>query len=108
MNTTAADDKKVEGWLAGWMGRVADKIKSGIDAGDYKVEVKTTKGPIVNVTVQGAEGDLTMAKKVRPQLEKILKDAIEAEVKGYGGFKEKVTSANRGDDFVFICEILFP
>jgi len=100
-----ADEKS---WLADWMEKVATHIKSELQVKGYKVETKATKGPVVYVTVKGAEGDTTAARETRPKIEKLLKDAIKEELKAYEGFSQKVSSFNKGDDLVFECTIIFP
>ncbi len=107
MSNTASDEK-VTSWLANWMRHIAKTIESELKIKDYEFEVRPTPGPIINVIVKDAEGDTEMAKEARPQLDKILRASIEDELKGYGGFKHKVVGANRGEDFIFTCEIIFP
>lgn len=110
-----ADDKaekKTEdkGWLSGWMGRLAEKIEKDLDLTGYKgkVSAKAMRGPVVSVTVKGAEGDTGAIRDARKQLDKLLDESIKGELKGYDGFKHKVTAANKGDDLVVSCEIIFP
>lgn len=104
------NEKKNDGWLAGWMGRLATKIEKDLDITGYKgkVSAKALRGPVVSVVVKGAESDVTAMKDARKQLDTIIDESVKTEMKGYDGFKHKVTAANKGDDLVVSCEIIFP
>jgi hypothetical protein len=105
---TMSKNADVKSWLATWMDSVAATIEKELDVKDYKVESKALSGPVVLVTLKGAEGDITTMKQVRGQLDKILKRAVADELKDYTGFSHKITSVNKGDDLVVTCEIVFP
>lgn len=95
-------------WLSGWMGRIAKELESQVTVDDYNFKAKALQGPVVHVIIEGAAGDTTTAKKVKPQVESVLKEAVQDEMKNYQGFSQKVTSQDRGEDLVIVGEIIFP
>jgi hypothetical protein len=60
------------------------------------------------VIIKGAAEDSTTARKVKPEVEKVLKAEVAKEMKDYKGFSQKVSAQNRGDDLVLVGEVLFP
>lgn len=101
-----ADEKK--GWLNGWTNRLSKKIEKGLEVDGYDFEVKSPIGPVLTIVVKGAEGDLKLLKNLRKQLDEFFKHEIKAELEGYEGFKHEIKAANKGDDLVLTCEIVFP
>ena len=100
-----AEEKR---WLAGWRERLAKQIESDVQVKGYKLTAEALSGPIVSVTIEGAEGDATTARDAREQLDKLLSEVVSSEMKGYKGFSHKIRSANHGDDLVLTCEVIFP
>ena len=104
----AADEKnKDKGWLHGWMAKLAKDFEEKVKAESYKVSAKPGSGPVVLITVAGAEGDISMLNKIKGEIEKIAKESIKREVRD-DAFKVSVRSGSKGDDMVIAVEILFP
>lgn len=90
------------------MRAIAKDIQKGFRIDGYEYEIILKKGPVLFVSVKGAEGDLSMVKEARPHLEEIVKKTLKQETAKYDGFDLKLTSVNKGDDLMFEVEVLFP
>jgi hypothetical protein len=75
-----------------------------------KFKVQLAKGPVLFVTLEGAESDLKTMKHVRKELDSIVGDVLKKqEGSGYPtGFKAKVTASNKGEDLWFQVEVMYP
>lgn len=104
MRQAAEEDK---GWLHGWMTKLAGEIESKVKAEDYKISAEAGKGPVVYVTVKGAEGDTTTFKKVKDEIDKIAKESIKREVRN-DQFHCSVHMSSQGEDMLISVEIIFP
>jgi hypothetical protein len=74
-------------------------------------KVQLTKGPVIFIILEGAQGDFTTMKHVRKELKKIVDEVLakQDEQNTYpGGFDSKITSSNKGNDLWFQVEILYP
>jgi hypothetical protein len=88
---------------------IAGRIEAGLPKADRTFEVRPTAGPIIYVKAVGAEGDLTLAKELRPVLAQLALDAVYERKPGFRGqFDARVSTSNKGDDLWFTVEIIYP
>lgn len=109
---TAADSKdegksEKKGWLATWMGELADELGK-VEIEGYKVEARALNGPIVLLTIKGAEGDTTTGRKIKDKIEKIMADSTKKNNGDWKEFRNSIRMSNKGEDLVIRCEVIFP
>jgi hypothetical protein len=88
---------------------IAGRIEAGLPKGDQVFEVRPTAGPIIYVKAIGAEGDLTLAKELRPVIAQLALEAVyEKKAAFRGQFDARVSTSNKGNDLWFTVEIIYP
>jgi hypothetical protein len=96
-----------KGWLHGWMSKLAKELQAKVSVEGYEISAEAGEGPIVYVTVKGAEGDTTAFRKLKSSLDGVLKESINHEVRDEA-FRSSVSMSSKGDDMLVTCEIIFP
>ena len=111
---TAAENKgegeakgEKKGWLATWMDDLAGELGK-LEVEGYKVEAKALKGPIVLLTVKGAEGDTTTGRKLKDKIEKVMSESTKKNNGDWKEFRNSIRMSNKGEDLVIRCEVIFP
>jgi hypothetical protein len=100
-------DRVTEGWLAGWMTELASDLQNGITAEHYRVTAKAGQGPLVYLTLEGGQGDVSTLRKIRPEIETITKTSIKKYVNN-DDFAVSIMSASKGEDMMIAVEVIFP
>ncbi len=89
-----------------WMTSISERIAKEIPSvRGYALTAEPGAGPVLFVTLKGAEGDATAARMLREKMHPIIREELDKESKKctYG-----VTSLNKGDDMVFWCTVVLP
>jgi hypothetical protein len=100
-------EEKTMGWLEGWMTELAADLQREITVEGYTVTAKAGLGPVVYLTIEGGEGDVSTLRKIRPDIEKITSVSIEKFVRS-DDFGVSIRSASKGDDMLIAVEVIFP
>jgi hypothetical protein len=73
---------------------------------EYPLEIELGRTPRLFLILEGAEGDVTEARKIRQILEPVVTRTLDKLSEGY--MEHQMRSFNRGEDLVLEIEILFP
>lgn len=89
-----------------WMTTIADRIAGEIKSvRDYPLAAEPGAGPVVFVTLKGAEGDISAGRELRAKLEPIFREELAKESREY---TYRLAAYNKGDDLLYMCTVIFP